>query len=991
MLAAAAIFATPLALVRGDQTWTGTVGNFDDSANWSGGFVPDGNNTILINNGGTAQASGNNGVEGVILGGPGSGTLEVLPGIASQFSVFDTFYAGQSGLGTLSIGSQALVATGDFYAGFAAGANGVVNMDGGYLSPFTVYFGYEGNATITLENGSTLQSTIGYVGYSPGSQGVVNLTNSTWKAEEQGLPVDITVGVQGSGQIQSTGSQISTQNLVLGSGTGSTGLLSASGGTITIEENLQVGNAGTGSLSLTNSGSLSASGISIGALTNSSGTASVTNSSLTSTGNVFVGLSGNGTLVTDGAHIVAPELFVGRNVGSTASATVSGGTTTLSGELHVGADGTGTFTLEGGGALNTDKGNMGFAAGSTGVANVINGHWTATQAIFVGVSGTGTLNIGAQGVIESESGYIAQNAGGVGTVAVSGGTWEMSNTLAVGVNGAGEFSATAGGEVFSQWGQLGLNAGSSGSVTVNNASWTTEQTLTIGVAGDGEFLATNGANVTAGAVELAASVGVTGHLSVVNSTLTTENVIAGSGEGSAEFSGAQLKLLGGSEVVDTLLIEGFAPGAVVIGGGGMTVDTQGGNAQIVSALSGTGGLTKTGAGRLRLTTANTFTGGTSIEGGVLEIANNASLGTGATTLGTAELRATANITLADTNPGSPPSLTIGSSQTATFSATAGNTFTLATAEFTFESGAGLQIGSTGNTGNVVFAPENLSMPSGVAQVTVQTGTLTAGNGRLEQVTALADSTTVASGATLDFQDNLTGAGINALSGAGTVHTGTLSTTTLTVNSGSFAGNIAGSGQLVKETGGTLILSGQNAFIGGTIVNAGTLIVDGDISFGLGAVEVNSGATLGGSGIVGTITLNGGMVAPGSSPGTLTAQNLYWQEGGILFDLGPSQAESDLIDVGGLEGFGPTDYDYAFTFVDEGWEVGETYTLITFVSSDIAIGDFTFTNGGGFAGEFAYNGGALEFTLTAVPEPGAGALIAFAATALGLLRRRRTRG
>lgn len=954
------------------------MGNYDTPENWSGGAVPSPYESIWIANGGTAQSSGGNGANTVTL--DGGSTLEVLAGITSNFEASENFYAGVTGTGTLSIGSQAYVTTNDLYLGYGVGSTGVVNMSGGYLSPFSTYIGYAGNANFTMTAGSTLQSTVGYVGFLAGSQGSIQLTNSTWKAEDQSQPVDITVGVQGSGEVQSTNSEISALNLVIGGSAASTGTVSVSGGSLNIENNIQVGNAGTGSLALTNSATGTSAGVSVGTLANASGTLSVTNSTLSSSGNVFIGQAGTGSLITDGAQISAPELFVGREVGSSGTAIVAGGTMTLTGELHVGAEGDGTFTLQDGGTLRTDRGNMGYTAAATGVVNILSGTWNNTQAIFVGVSGSGTLNAGASGVIESESGYIAQNAGSVGTVNVTGGTWEMSNTLAVGVNGTGLLAISDGGSVSSEWSQIGLHAGSSGTATVDNASWTTAQTLTIGDEGDGFLSLINGATVTAGSIEVAASAGVTGALSVTNSTLTTENLL-GVNNASVEFSGAQLKLLGGSSVVDTLLIDGFTSG-VALAGDGLTVDTQGGNAQIASTLTGTGALTKTGAGRLRLNSANTYSGGTTIEAGVVEITNGNSLGTGATQMGTAELRAIANVTVAE-------DVTVSSNQTATFSATSGNTLTLSTENFTVASGGGVRFGSAGNTGNVVFAPDELTMPASVSEVTIQAGTLTAGNERLGQLTAAADATTVATGATLNFQDNLTGGSIKALYGAGTVNTGTSSATTLTVQSGSFAGNIAGNGALVKEAAGTLTLSGQNAFIGGTTVNGGALIVDGDLSFGAGQAQVNADGTLGGSGILGTIYLNGGTVAPGSSAGTtLTAQNLYWESGVLLFDLGPTPETSDLLSVGGLQGFGTT---YNFTFVDQGWVAGTTYTLIDFVSSDIDIANFSFTNIG-LIGDFAYNeaNSTLEFTVDTVPEPSTWALLGLGAVALGWsVWRRRT--
>lgn len=953
VLALVATFSIILAEARADVTWIGGVGNFGDAANWSGGSVPLQGQSILIANGGTAQVADNNSftVSNITLGSGNSGTLEIGSGINTQFSA-NEIYAGYQGLGTFTMGA-AFVGTGDMWAGYAAGATGIVNLNGTYLSPFTVYFGYGGNATVTMQNSSTLQSTTGYVGYSSGSHGIVNLTDSTWKAENQSNPRDITVGSSGWGEIHATNSQLSVYNLILAANTNSTGDVSASGGNFTIANNLTVAAAGTGSLTLTNSASVQISGT------------------------AAVGQSGNGTFNATNSTFQAPTLYVAQNAGSTSSATVSGGTTTLTGELHIGYGGSGTFTLQGGGALNTDKGDIAFASGSNSTASILNGTWTNTHAIFVGVSGEGTLNIGAQGVVHSESGYISQEAVGNGEVNITGGSWTMSDTLAVGVNGNAELSLN-GGQISSQWAQLGLSSHSVGVVHVDNASWTTQQTLTIGAGGNGgEFYASNGASITAGSIELAAAVNVTGLLNVENSTITTENIVPGAGTGSVSLSGVDLKLLGGSSVVDTLLIDGFASDAVVLGAGGLTVDTQGGNAQIPTVLSGSGSLTKTGAGRLRLTTANTYTGGTKIQGGLLELTNSAALSTGNVALGSAELRAFSSVTLSGNLSGGIQLISVSANQTGTFSAAPNQTLTLTPLDFLLVSGSTMQVGSAGQTGTVVFAPTGaVALPADVS-LNLAAGTLVAGSNGLESITAIASSTTVATGTTLDFQDHLSTGGINALFGAGTIKIGSAATTMMVVNSGNFAGNIAGNGGLVKESTGTLTLSGQTAFIGGTTVNAGTLLVNGSLSNGFGAAQVNTGATLGGSGVVGAVSLNGGNLSPGNSAGTLTAADLLWTSGTLVFDLGPTPAESDLLVVGALEGFSSS---YAFTFVNRNWSVGTTYDLINFAGSTIPINDFVFTNGNGFDGVFSYKGNVLQFTLNVaaiVPEPSTWVLLMLA--------------
>src|SRR5439155_18443438 len=66
------------------------------------------------------------------------------------------------------------------------------------------------------------------------------------------------------------------------------------------------------------------------------------------------------------------------------------------------------------------------------------------------------------------------------------------------------------------------------------------------------------------------------------------------------------------------------------------------------------------------------------------------------------------------------------------------------------------------------------------------------------------------------------------------------------------------GGFAKTGAGTLDLTGNNTYSGTTTVNAGILLVNGNQSAATGAVTVNSGATLGGSGIIGgTVTVNSG--------------------------------------------------------------------------------------------------------------------------------------
>ena len=96
-----------------------------------------------------------------------------------------------------------------------------------------------------------------------------------------------------------------------------------------------------------------------------------------------------------------------------------------------------------------------------------------------------------------------------------------------------------------------------------------------------------------------------------------------------------------------------------------------------------------------------------------------------------------------------------------------------------------------------------------------------------------------------------------------------STVTVDSSSGAFTlgSVVSGSNSLVKNGSGTTTLNATNTYTGTTTVSSGMLLVNGDNSAASGAVTVASGASLGGSGIIGGATTiqSGGFLAPGNSP------------------------------------------------------------------------------------------------------------------------------
>lgn len=90
------------------------------------------------------------------------------------------------------------------------------------------------------------------------------------------------------------------------------------------------------------------------------------------------------------------------------------------------------------------------------------------------------------------------------------------------------------------------------------------------------------------------------------------------------------------------------------------------------------------------------------------------------------------------------------------------------------------------------------------------------------------------------------------------------------NTITLSGVLSGTGGLNARGGGTLKLQGNNSYSGATSVTNGTLEVNGVYSGG-GLITVYNDGILSGTGTVGAVSVGlGGTLAPGTSPGVLTA-------------------------------------------------------------------------------------------------------------------------
>jgi autotransporter-associated beta strand protein len=121
----------------------------------------------------------------------------------------------------------------------------------------------------------------------------------------------------------------------------------------------------------------------------------------------------------------------------------------------------------------------------------------------------------------------------------------------------------------------------------------------------------------------------------------------------------------------------------------------------------------------------------------------------------------------------------------------------------------------------------------------------------------------------------------------TVATGTLVNVTAAVG---------GSGGITKAGAGTLTLAGTNSYNAATTVTAGTLIVNGTMSSS--QIVVRSGAVVGGTGMLASLSIQGGSYQPGSTAGPLGVQGNASFASGSLFTVNLTAAgNNELVSAG----------------------------------------------------------------------------------------------
>ncbi len=401
-------------------------------------------------------------------------TGDVTPADPATWTDATSVYVGQTGTGAVDITAGDTTDAYAAHVGDESGASGEVTVDGAGSSWDIVYplrVGDEGDGLLTITNGGTVSSgSMNYVGRMAGSTGEVNIdgAGSSWTHDGH-----IWIGESGQGEVNVTngGSFVSYHSdagtMVM------FGLYADSVGSITVDgpgstwtgdagTGLSVGVWGSGTLSITNGGSVALGGLSssIGLYAGSTNVATVdgTGSLLDLQGSLSVG---SGTLnVTDGGQV-----DVGRSLITRLGA---------ASEIH----------FDNG---SVEAGALYAAPGQLTGAGIVNAHGLASDLDLVFDSVDDLTQTFIWDDLPGQDVTVNLDVDGQGG-------------LGAGHDGVGSMTIASGMDVTSVEGIIGYNAGSNGAVTVDGSgsAWRNDVELTVGWEGAATLTISDDALVTVG-------------------------------------------------------------------------------------------------------------------------------------------------------------------------------------------------------------------------------------------------------------------------------------------------------------------------------------------------------------------------------------------------------------------------------------------------------------------------------------------------------------
>jgi fibronectin-binding autotransporter adhesin len=821
-----------------------------------------------------------------------------------------------------------------------------------------------------------------------------------------------------------------------------------------LQSSSTINKTGTGTLTLTTAGNTATDISAAGGNLVLSGTSTTTASGYVYAANSGIAGGGSGTLtVQDSATLTATGLQVGNQSGTTGTVNQTGGTVNLTGaganDVRVGHwAGSGSYTISGG-ILNTL--NTNFIVGWDGVGTFnVDGGVANVKGVRLGANtnvGTlnldgGTLNIGSSGITQNQASTINLDSGTLGSLA----GW--SSSLGMNLGGAVDIDTTggdislsgalAGAGGFTKTGTGTLTLSGAGASTYTGATAVDNGTLRL--SGDLTFGTGRLANTSAITVASGAELEVAG---AYNTSWNGEVVLNG---GTLNYSHGTLEnylntitLNDGAEITGTGQRIGWqSNGSITVGGtsastisseiqlvnGGSPFATQREIAFNVADVTSDAGtdltvsgtlsdfattgaysgatLVKNGAGTMELTTTNTYTGATVVNDGTLK------LNAGGLAFNEGVLQDTSSITV---NSGA----TLDVANTGNIKDTTAIVLDGGTLH--------LSAGTVGGGPGANYT-NNLTLNSG-AQVTGATADDGVRLGYLNNATITVGGSSASSINTdvMLVNNNNTG-GRSVTFDVADASSSAASDLTISGNIIDFGGGGLTNAPLVKTGVGTLTLSGTNTYNGTTTVDTGTLIIDGIQSGATGAMTINVNGTLAGSGTIGAslLTVNG-VIAPGNSPGTLATGSQLWNDGGsYLWEINDSAGAKggdfgwDWLDITGdlnlanlsaggftididslnssdltgtADGFDYSGLAYGDAFAST-FIIATANNITGFESGDFILDDSGFVNG---KLEWSINlddGVADSLVLSAVfvPEPSSTALLGLGSLAL-LMRRKRS--
>jgi fibronectin-binding autotransporter adhesin len=904
---------------------SGTVNVVGTGSTWiNGGALNVGHTStgaLNITNGGTVSSVA--GTIGVISGSTGTVSLD---GAGSTWSNSGGLTVGNNGTGTLDVTHGGLVTSNRGFIGFGTGSNGTMTVDGAgstWTNTDFVYVGANGTASLSVSNGGKVQNTDASIGAGNGSGTVgVTGTGSAWSnsgALNIGHVSTGTLNISNGGKVDSNGGYIGR----LGGANG-TVTVDGAGSAWTSSDRLNVGHFGDGSLTISNGGAVSAFNASVAYGGGNTGAVTVTGggSIWSVIADIAIGDSGTGTLMIQNGGTVVNDLgTIGFEAGSSGTVTVDGAGSKWSnhGRLAIGESGGGTLNIAGGGKVDSNGGYIGRLGGANGTVTVdgAGSAWTSSDRLNVGHFGNGSLTISNGGAVSAFNASVAYGGGNTGAVTVTGAgsIWSIIADAAIGDSGTGTLTIQNGGTVANASGTVGLEAGSSGTVTVDGtgSTWTNNGSLYLGYDGSGALNVANGGVVHAGFTALGSAVGSDGAMTV-----------DGNGSG---FAGT-----------GNLTIGSVGSGTLAIAHGGMVdnlVGTIGANAGAIGTVTVDGpGSAWNNDGFLRV-----GDGGTGVlyvrGGGTVHDFAGILASTGIASAGHVFVDGPASTWINDA------ATVIGLSGTARLDITNG----------------GLVIGGNGTIGSAANS-QALAIVQDAGSAWNVSGDLTVGNFGNGQL-VIAGGGTVTVGGTLRLAENAGSRG--DLNIGGNVAPGTLDAATVQFGAGigrinfshtgtnySFDSAINGLGTINQSTGVTRLTADSGSFTGATLVTGGTLLVDGKL--GTGAVDVQTGGTLGGVGMIGgAVTIAAGGTLSGIQGQALTLHDLVLAgganvdvrlstpAGAALFDVVNDLTLDGMLNIASAGSLGPGVYSlmtYGGALTDNGLDIGTTPGGT--VASDFAV-------------------------------------------------------